>query len=62
MMELLPNLEQVFAYIYYPLTGEEYGQLPDDSFIDKAIHAMNEKKKERVARGTRVEKCIISKQ
>lgn len=44
MLELLPNLEQAFAYIYYPLTGEKYGQLPDDSFINKAIHAMYEKK------------------
>ena len=44
MLELLSNLEQAFAYIYYPLTSKKYGRLPDDSFIDKVIHAMYEKK------------------
>ena len=44
MLELLPALEQAFAYIYYPLTGEKYAQLPDESFIDKALHVRYEVK------------------
>lgn len=40
MQELLPKLEQAFAYIYYPLSGQKYELLPESSFIQKAITLM----------------------
>ncbi len=44
MLDLLPNLEQAFAYIYYPLTGDPYEQLPNASFIDIALHKIFDNK------------------
>lgn len=44
MLNLLPELEKLFAALYYSLTDEEYIIYPEKSFIDEGLHVLYEDK------------------